>query len=104
MNPAWYRTGRELFYLPSQQSSGAMAMTAVEISSQDGSRVGAPRVLFEGYYIATNPVRSYDVSSDGQFVMSRGGDQLDQKVTQLHVVLGWREELQRRVPSKTPGR
>ncbi|MEO8097383.1 MAG: protein kinase [Acidobacteriota bacterium] len=103
-NPAWSRNGRELFYLQSVPASNTRTVNAVEISSQDGSRVGAPRVLFEGPYQSSTPLRSYDMTSDGQFIMMRVGEEPDQKVTKLNVVLGWAEELKRRVPSSTPAR
>jgi hypothetical protein len=75
-------------------------MMAVDITTTDGFRTGAPRQLFEGAYGTTFPLRSYDVTPDGQFIMAKRGTPLDQRVTKLNVVLGWAEELKRRVPSQ----
>ena len=59
------------------------------------------QVLFEGRYGASvsNPLRSYDVTPDGQFIMMKNLENIpDERVTRLNVVLGWGEELKRRVP------
>ncbi len=105
-SPAWSRNGRELFYARFMgiAATYSLAMMAAEISSADGSSVGPPRTLFEGPYVITFPSRSYDVTPDGQFLMVHNGTPPDQKVTQLHVVLGWGEELKRRVASSTSAR
>ena len=58
-----------------------------------------PRQLFEGPYLATQPLRSYDVTPDGQFIMSRVQFPPDQPVTTLNVVLGSAEELKAKVPA-----
>jgi hypothetical protein len=51
-----------------------------------------------GEYDSTVPVRSWDVSADGQrFLMLRSIPQTDKPVTAIHVVLNWTEELKRRV-------
>ncbi len=105
--PAWSRNGRELFYLQQMgiAPNSTSAMIAVEISNAGGFRAGAPHVLFDGPYTGSTPLRSYDVTSDGQFIMVRqDGPPSDQRVTQLNVVLGWGEELRRRVPSTPPTR
>lgn len=105
--PVWSRNGRELFYLQTASSSPNIrnAMVVVEISNAGGFRAGAPHILFDGPYTTSAPLRGYDVASDGQFIMVRKeGNPPDQKVTQLNVVLGWGEELKRRVPSATPAR
>jgi Tol biopolymer transport system component/predicted Ser/Thr protein kinase len=106
-NPAWSRDGRELFYARVTTKTPAeysLTMMAAEISGKDGSVVGASRTLFEGPYLVTFPSRSYDVMPDGRFLLVRNRTPPDQKVTQLNVVLGWGEELKRRVPKPTPAR
>ena len=74
----------------------------------DGGRfvVGAafqartPHVLFEGEPITTTPLRSYDVTPDGQhFIMVHNEKRPEEHVTKLNVVLHWSEELKRRVPA-----
>ncbi len=104
-NPVWSRNGRELFYLQSTPATPlAIKVTAAAISNQDGSRVGAPSVLFEGPYRVSALLGSYDVTPDGKFIMSRVTSLPDLRVTKINVLLGWAEELKRRVPSQTPAR
>jgi len=100
VNPAWSRNGRELFFF-ARPAPGAptASMMAVEVSTDGDFKAGAPRVLFEGPYGTSIPLRSYDVTADGQFIMTRRQAPPDEPVTTLHVVLGWAEELKAKVPS-----
>jgi eukaryotic-like serine/threonine-protein kinase len=105
--PAWSRNGGELFYFQPKgiAPNTTTAIVAAEISNAGGFRVGAQYVLFDGSYIGSTPLRSYDLTSDGQFIMVRQeGNPPDQRITQLNVVLGWGQDLKRRVPSSTPAR
>jgi hypothetical protein len=97
-NPAWSRNGRELFFLvrPVPESPD-VAMMSVEVSTDGDFKASAPRVLFEGPYGSSTPLRSYDVTADGQFIMSRQQPPPDQPVTTLQVVPGWAEELKAKV-------
>jgi hypothetical protein len=75
-------------------------MMAVEVSTDGDFRTSAPRMLFEGPYLSTTPLRSYDVTADGQFMMAlRKNPPDEQPVTRLNVVLGWSEELKAKVPA-----
>ena len=74
-------------------------MMAVEVSTDGGFKASVPRVMFDGPYSTTEPLRSYDVTADGQFIMTRQQNPPDQPVTTLHVVLGWAEELKAKVRS-----
>jgi hypothetical protein len=75
-------------------------MMAVEASTEGGFTVSAPRVLFTGLHgFATVPLRSHDVTADGQFIMTRQQLPPDEPVTTLSVVLGWAEELKAKVLS-----
>jgi len=104
-NPAWSRDGKQLFYLTRDLGAGTLtesqsaSMMTVDVTTGGGFQAGAPRQLFEGPYIVTSPLRGYDVTPDGQFIMARLRASPDQRVTKLNVVLGWAEELKRRVPS-----
>ena len=97
VNPAWSHDGRQLFYLR-RNGAGSRSMMTVDVSTTSEFKAGAPRLLFEGPYLASVPVRSFDVTPDGQFIMVRTQDPPDQPVTRVNVVLGWAEELKRRVP------
>ncbi|MGH9785558.1 MAG: TolB family protein [Terriglobia bacterium] len=86
--PVWARNGRELFYL-----NGAKMMV-VEIATQPTFRPGTPRMLFERPELQSGaqpgPRADYDVSPDGQrFLMLKAGEQQQQSLTQIHVVLNW---------------
>ena len=104
-SPVWSGDGSELFY--SVRVGGKVRMYAVEITVEEGELIpGNPAVLFEGNYGSTNPIRSYDVTKDGQRFLMRqmpgGGframaeQYLGRKVS---IVLNWSEELNRRVPT-----
>jgi eukaryotic-like serine/threonine-protein kinase len=98
-NPAWSRNGRELFYLHSEGGNES-SMMAVDLPTAGEFKAGDPRVLFKGPYLSTNPLRSYDVTPDGQFIITHRQEPPDESVTKLNVVLGWAEELKRRVPKR----
>jgi serine/threonine-protein kinase len=104
-NPAWSLNGREIYYgKPRRDSTGArnFQMMAVDIGITGAFQASGHRVLFEGPYAATTPLRSYDITADGEFIMMRDDmNPPDQRVTKLNVVLGWGEELKRRVPAST---
>jgi eukaryotic-like serine/threonine-protein kinase len=99
LNPAWARNGRELFYLE-RRGPGKYAMMAVDFAVGGAFQAGTPHVLFEGQHAATIPVRSYDVTPDGQhFIMLRIEKRPEEHVTKLNLVLHWSEELKRRAPA-----
>ena len=98
-NPTWSKNGRELFYLRVPSASSTASMMAVDVSTAADFKAGVPHLLFEGPYNVTRPLRSYDVTADGQFIMSRQQLPPDQPVTRLTVVLGWAETLKARVPA-----
>jgi len=73
-----------------------MMVVDYEVAADGSFDAGKPRLLFEGAYRATYPLRNYDVSSDGRFVMGSYEDQPEpQPVTQINIVLNWFEELKR---------
>jgi Tol biopolymer transport system component len=98
-NLAWSRNSRELFYIVSKPRTPTISMMAVDFSTTGDFKTSTPRLLFEGPYAVSSPLRSYDVTSDGQFIMTRSQPPPDQPVTTLNVVLGWAEELKARVPA-----
>jgi Tol biopolymer transport system component/predicted Ser/Thr protein kinase len=99
VNPAWARSGRELFYLE-PRPSGKLAMMAVDFAAGGAFKPSTPHALFEGDWESTTPLRSYDVTPDGQhFIMFRTEPPPDERVTKLNVVLNWFEELNKRAPA-----
>ena len=99
-SPAWGRNGKELFYRSLWDSKGFSSMMAVDLSTEPNFTVGRPRELFKGKYGGTLPVRSYDVTNDGQkFLMIQDVSPPREPVTQIQIVLNWFEELKRLVPT-----
>jgi Tol biopolymer transport system component len=100
-SPVWARNGRELFYQARTLGSAEVPMMAVDIDTTNGFRSYEPRVLFSNRFGTTTPVRSYDVSADGQrFMMAKDEPNPVSPVTSVHIVLNWLEELKQRVPTK----
>ncbi len=95
--PVWNSNGRGIFYRNGDK------MMAVDITTEPAFRAGTPRLLFEAGYEGPRRVlygANYDVSSDGQrFVMVQAGQEQQEPVTQINVVLNWFEELKRLVPT-----
>jgi hypothetical protein len=92
--PAWARSGNQLFY-----RNGAKMM-AVEIATKPAFHASRPVLLFSGlYYFNITPNRAYDVTADGRFVMVQEPD-FDNAPRQVNVVLGWTDELKQRVPRR----
>ncbi len=92
--PVWSRRGGELFYRRGN------ALMAVAVRGNGAAFfAAAPRRLFEGEFAppaAGSP--GYDAAPDGRrFVMMRGGGQEPGAPARLNVVLGWFEDLKRRV-------
>jgi serine/threonine-protein kinase len=101
INPVWSRNSRELFYLEGDRSK--YSMMAVDVSFTGGFKAERPHLLFDATaYPGTLPLRSYDVTPDGQFIMNHLHEGPGQPVTKLNIVLGWANELKRRVPSRQP--
>ena len=98
--PRWNRDGSELFYYV-EQTPQSGALMAVSIAPEPGFQPSAPRMLFEGDYLAPNAApETYDVSLDGQrFVMIKAADaESETRETQIVVVENWLEELERLAP------
>jgi serine/threonine-protein kinase len=92
--PAWSRDGRELYYRRGDE------MLAVPVrAGADDLAPGKPVALFSGAFVRSlTSDRSYDVGPDGAFwlVTEPVGEELPQEI---QVVLGFSEELRRRVPA-----
>jgi eukaryotic-like serine/threonine-protein kinase len=98
VNPAWSADGRELFFI--ERRLGSMrAMMAMDVSTAGEFRASIPKELFEAPFLDTNPLRSHDVTADGDFIMNLAEDPPAQPVSTLHVVIGWAADLTTRVPA-----
>jgi serine/threonine-protein kinase len=98
--PVWAPNGRELFYRGFGETGGVYAAT---ISSLSPFRVAPPRRLVElttTEYDSTSPIRSWNVSPDGQRFLASRFERMEQPITTLHVVLNFDQELRRLVPAR----
>ena len=91
--PVWSRDGTELFY------RNADKMMSVAIALAPELRIGEPELLFERPYgtISGSPGSSYDVTSDGRFVMIK--QVVKPEDGRIDFVLNWFQELERLVPT-----
>jgi len=94
--PMWAHGGGELFYKSGDR------MMAVTVSTEPTFEVGSPRVVFE----STLPERTpgdparYAVSADGQrFLITAPAPGADDGGPEIHVILNWFQELERRSPN-----
>jgi serine/threonine-protein kinase len=91
--PVWSASGGELFY------RNGNWMMAVAVETDPTFRLGKPRRLFEAeYYLDRDGHPAYGVSPDGKFVMV---EDIQQKPTQVRVVLNWFEELADLAPTSS---
>jgi Tol biopolymer transport system component/aminoglycoside phosphotransferase (APT) family kinase protein len=96
--PAWSRDGSEIFYRNGPQ----MVTVRVRVS---GTEIipERPVVLFSRLGGSAALVRSYDVASDGRFLMRRGDPEAGQErfreifPSTLRVILNWTDEVRRRI-------
>ena len=100
--PSWTKNGRELFYsAASEQPNMPAKMMVVDITLDPTFTASKPRVLFEGQYRASTPLRNYDVTPDGKrFLMVQTIEPPPvPPLTHMVVVLNYFEELKRRRPA-----
>ena len=90
--PRWNPRGKELFYLEGNK------LMSVSFITDPVLQVGKPELLFEKTDVFTSGIGMYDVSKDGERFLFLQASEEKQASPQLHVVLNWFEELQRRVP------
>jgi len=94
-NPAWDRSGREIFYRSEDR------VMAVTVETDPALRLSKPTLLFEERFLqeAEGVVgfAQYDVAPDDEhFVMIRD----ESLVSRIHIVLNWAEELKQQVPAR----
>jgi serine/threonine-protein kinase len=102
--PAWARSGRELFYM-AQGPGRTTRLMVVDVTLGDTFTAGKPRVLWEAMsvrYPAGTGGRVYDVGRNGQrFLMNQQRDVAPQPpITHVVLVQNWLEELKRLAPRK----
>ena len=97
--PVWAPDNRELLYRGFGSDGGVFAAAITSVSP---FRVDPPRRLVElntSDYDSTTPVRSWNVSPDGQRFLASRFERMERPITTLNIVLNWGEEL-RRAPSR----
>jgi serine/threonine-protein kinase len=85
-DPVWARNGRELFYRRGRQ----MMVVSVVLKEQFSS--GRPQRLFDLPFDARDDQVNYDVSPEGTWFLTSGGDR-GGPPAELHIVLDWFSEL-----------
>ena len=101
-SPVWARSGAELFYRTGALMDMGMGdkLMAVDVTLSPDFSAGRPQLLFPTEAMGGAPETSYDVASDGRFLMvEREGPRYVPTVTSVNLVLNWFEELKARVPS-----
>jgi eukaryotic-like serine/threonine-protein kinase len=100
--PLWSPNGRELFYRA--QTTDRQQFFSAAVTSLSPFRTDTPRLLFENKtfeYDNTVPIRSWNVSPDGQrFLLLRFAPGTDKPVTSMHLVFNWTADLKRRVAAR----
>ncbi|MGA2260913.1 MAG: hypothetical protein ABSH28_05720 [Acidobacteriota bacterium] len=95
IEPLWARNGKQLFYRWGDQ------VWAVDVRTDGSFATSKLRRLFErpGYAFGA-PIRSYDLSLDGQrFLMVKVEQRKPTPVTEMILVENWFEELKQKVPT-----
>ena len=90
--PVWSKDNNELYYR--NVLSGKRWM-AVSYTGTEKLSFKSPQTMFEGYYINV-AFRSYDVSSDGHFLLLKRAQETENN-TQLSIVTNWFEEIKNKV-------
>jgi WD40 repeat protein len=88
LQPMWSRDGREVYF----REGDSLMAASLEF---DPLRIGSPRKLFDMPAATFNldpNFADYDVALDGRLIAVRNEQQM---TDQIHVVLGWVEELRR---------
>jgi serine/threonine-protein kinase len=89
--PVWSGDGRELFYRRGDR------MMAVQVTAGPVLSASPPAQLWEDPYFFQNTLwPSYDVGSDGRFLMLEPVTPVANASTELSVVLGWLADVERR--------
>lgn len=92
--PAWSRDGKQLFFRSGCELWVSDLRTTTTLSASK------PRLLFRPDCMNSVPTRDWDVSPDGQhFLMTKLSSRKAQPVSELIVVQGWFDELERLVPT-----
>jgi len=90
--PAWSPDGREIFYRSSDSFMAVPVRTSPDFSA------GQAQPLFADRYVKwarEDGPRTYDVSSDGRFLVVKAGEVKSVPVTQLNLLSDWTTEVER---------
>ena len=97
VTPAWSHSGRELFYLDSNN-----VMMAVPVETTSGFKALTPQRLFQGRWFGGQTTRAYDVArNDQRFLMIKdaSSDRPSAPAT-VAVVVNWAEELKQQLATR----
>jgi serine/threonine protein kinase/Tol biopolymer transport system component len=85
--PLWSPDGSELYYRNRKQ------VIAAKIETEPEFKVVDTQILFDDEYYSCAMCRTYDIAPDGRFLMLY--DPRDSSRPKIHVVVNWREGLER---------
>jgi serine/threonine-protein kinase len=95
IQPAWSRTGREIFYRNGDK------MMAVAVATGPPMRLSKARLLFEGQFVGASGTYSYNVLGRATYDVAPDGEQFimlkENESARIHVVLNFAEELKAKV-------
>jgi hypothetical protein len=100
--PLWARNGRELFYLASSVER-ASAMMSVPIETTPAFRYGNATKLFDFKYAMAFPLRTFDVSNDGQrflVIKEAESERTSSQPVNVIITLNWLDEIRERLSAK----
>ena len=94
VEPLWSPDGTELFY----KTRDAPNLMVVDVTMDPELSVSEPRVLFSGNFgslpgFPTN----YDITPDGERFLMVVEEELPETTPQIHIVLDWLDELERKM-------
>ena len=90
--PLWSSDGSELYYRNRKK------VIAAKIETEPEFKVVDTQVLFDDEYYSCSLCRTYDIGSDGRFIMLY--DPRDSVRPQIRVTLNWQEELEHHLPGE----
>ena len=95
--PVWTRDGTELIYtvfLPAD-STGQAPQRVMSVQVGAGPEFSTPRELFTAVMGSGNPIRTFDVTSDGSRILTAMGPPVRAPAGEPQVIFNWFTELRR---------
>lgn len=100
-SPVWSVDGSKLYYRSRDPATMEQTVMEVDITTEPTFTRSRPRELFRADYGGTVPVRSWDITPDGERFVMLGvtEDPEPEPIERIEIVLNWFEELARLLPT-----